>query len=130
MSKISLGSAPNQGHSVARVGTIPLDTSQIHPVVGGSIDSVRQEIDDVYEDMKTFHNREPDEIMRLCRGHSARLSELRLRCQRVEDTARQWKAIRTREIEPTLDELRDQWQNASRLHSVREFDWKLESGLT
>ncbi len=106
----------------------PYDTSAFDDVIGGSIDTVRQEINDAYEDMKTFHNLEPDQVMRMSAGHSARLSELRTRCERIEDYKREWKNIRTRELEPTIDELKYQFSVASRLHSVRELDWRMESG--
>lgn len=105
-----------------------LRTDLMHPMVGGSIDSVRAEIDDAYADMRLFHQREPDEVMRFCSGHSARLSELRVRIQRVEDMNREWRPIREREIEPTLSELERQYMIASRLHSVRELDWKMSQG--
>lgn len=119
--------APAAGVPIAR-GITPLDTSAVHPEVGGSIDSVRQEIDDAFADIKTFVNREPDEIMRIASGHSARLSEIRVKIMRIEDFHPQWRSVRTREIEPAVDELRHQWQHGSRLHSVRELDWKIESG--
>ena len=106
----------------------PLDTSERNDVVGGSIDDVRQEVDEAFADMKTFHNREPDEIMRLAGGHSARLSELRVKVMRIEDYRREWKSVRTRELEPALEELERQYTIASRLHSVRELDWKMEAG--
>lgn len=96
--------------------------------LGGSINSLRVEIDDAFADMKTFHQREPDEIMRMATGHSARLSEIRVLCMRIEDQYRPAKDLRQRELEPCLDELRAQWQGGSRLHSVRELDWKMESG--
>jgi len=105
-----------------------LDTSQVIAEMGGSIDSIRAEINDAYADMKTFLSREPDEIMRITAGHSARLSELRVMCMRIEDYYRPARDVRTRELEPTLEELEKQWRNASRLHSVRELDWKMESG--
>lgn len=104
-----------------------LDTSQPFPGIG-SIASVRAEIDDAFADMKGFHNQEPDEVMRLCGGHSARLSEIRVGIQRIEVVARQWKPVREREVEPALDELRNQFSIASRLHAVREFDWKMATG--
>lgn len=107
--------------------TAPI-TSSYNQVIQGSIDSVRQEIDDAFADMKTFRTSEPDQIMRVCSGHSARLSELRVRIERIEDFQREWKGVRTREIEPTLQELERQYAIASRLHSVRELDWKMESG--
>jgi len=94
----------------------------------GSINSVREEIDNAFADMKTAYNREPDEVMRFCAGHSARLSELRVLINRIEDVHRQWRPIRTREIELALDELQNQNANASRRLSARELDWKIESG--
>lgn len=105
-----------------------LDTTQVFPDVGGSIDSVRAEIDDAFNDMRMFHNREPDEVIRLISGHSSRLAELRGRIHRVEDFHRQWRGIRTREIEPALEELGKQFQMASRQLAVRELDWKMETG--
>ena len=105
-----------------------LDTSQLIPEMGGSIDSIRAEIDDAFADMKTFLQREPDEIMRIASGHSARLSELRVKCMRIEDWYRPARDLRTRELEPCLEELREQRAHGSRLHSVRELDWKMEAG--
>lgn len=128
MATVKLVSQVNPQASGAVPTSSPLDTSVVDHTVGGSIDTVRKEIDDAFEDMKEFHNREPDECMRLTGGHSARLSELRVRIQRVEDYKREWKSVRTRELEPALEELERQWRNASRLHSVRELDWKMESG--
>lgn len=109
-------------------GFTPLDTSVYDDVVAGSIDSVRAEIDDAFADMKTCHNQEPDTAMRFVQGHSARLSELRVRIQRVEDFKREWRNVRVREIEPALEELERQYTIASRLLSARELDWKIESG--
>lgn len=102
--------------------------SAVNPVVGRSILDVRSEVDDAFADAKTFHNREPDEIMRMAGGHSARLSELRVKIMRIEDMDPKWRNVRAREIEPCLDELQRQYQIASRLHSVRELDWKMEAG--
>lgn len=122
---VHAGTAPHQAASVPR---LPYDTSEWEHTIGSSIDLVRKEIDDAFEDMKTFHNLEPDEVMRMAGGHSARLSAIRVKIFRVEDYKRQWKAIREREIEPAIAELANQYTIASRLHSVRELDWKMESG--
>jgi hypothetical protein len=121
---VTAGQTP-QGASLPAA---PYDTSAYDDVVDGSIDTVRAEIDDAFADMKNFHNMEPDEIMRMTGGHSARLSELRVRIQRVEDWKREWRNIRTREIEPALEELERQYTIASRLHSIRELDYKMETG--
>lgn len=142
MSKVTLAPAPPSGGQVeperaveppvrpVGVGTPgmrPLDTTVVYGQVG-SIDSVRSEVDDACRDMETFLNQEPDAVMRLCSGHSARLSTLRTLIFRIEDVHRQWRPIRTNEIEPTISELANQYQIASRLLSARELDWKIETG--
>lgn len=96
----------------------------------GSIDSVRKEIDDVFSDMREFHNTEPDEVMRYCAGHRARLAEIRVLIQRIEVIHRQWRPVRTNEIEPVLEELKEQFSIASRIISVRELDWRMEGAGT
>lgn len=105
-----------------------LDITAVDPTVGHSIEQVREEVDEVFKDARSFYNREPDEVMRLIAGHSARLAELRVRIHRVENIQRQWQAVRTREIEPAMDELQKQFQLASRLLTVRELDFKMETG--
>jgi hypothetical protein len=122
----NLQNQPPAGRTVATAS--PLATHVWNDTVGGSIDTVRKEIDDAFDDMKTFYQLEPDEIMRMCGGHSARLSEIRVRIQRTEDWNREWRAVRMNEIEPALDELERQYTIASRLHSVRELDYKMETG--
>ncbi len=104
------------------------DTTTVDPTVGLSIDGARQEIDDAYADMAGFHNREPDEVMRLCGGHSARMAELRGRISRIDAMRREWNTLRTREIEPLIDELAKQFSVASRRQSCLEHDWRVETG--
>jgi hypothetical protein len=94
----------------------------------GSREIVRAEIDAVLSDVRSFAEREPDEVMRLTSGYSARMTELRVRIQRVEDVHRIWRGVRTREVEPVIDELKQQYLIASRLLSCRELDFKLAGG--
>ena len=135
--RITLQAAPQapqvpQSPVGAAGAVIPMampDSKKVYVEVGGSIETVRQEVDDAFADMKTFLNREPDEVMRMVSGHSSRLSELRVRIQRIEDFHRQWKPVRVREIEPALEELERQFSIASRLQSVRELDFRVERGM-
>lgn len=132
MAKVELVSDPRIGQNgagaPARAPMTPLDTSTPNAYIHLSIDQVRVEVDDAFKHMNEFHNLEPDEIMRYASGYSARLSYIRVQAMRVEDWDRPWKNVRMRELEPCIEELREQWKNASRLLSVRELDWKMESG--
>lgn len=131
MTRTTLVSAQNPGNSGsagATRGMQTLDFDEVDPVVGISINQARVEVDDAFKDIETFVNREPDEIMRLAAGHAGRLSFIRVRVMRIEDYKHQWKDVRTRELEPCLEQLDKQWAHGSRLHSVREFDYKVEAG--
>lgn len=121
-----VSNAPGPRPPGATVAQYP--THEVHQAIGGSIDSVRQEVDDAFADMKTFYQNEPDHVMRLAQGHSARLSELRVLIMRIEDQLPIWKNVRMRDIEPAIDELWKQYQISSRLQSARELDWRIESG--
>lgn len=96
-----------------------LNFDEVETVVGISVHQARAEVDRAFEDISLFEQMEPDEIMRRAMGHSARLSSIPIRATRIEDFKRQWKDVRKRELEPCLEELRKQWENGSRLHTVR-----------
>lgn len=104
------------------------DFDEVEPRVGLSVNAARDEVNDALRDMEMFHQMEPDEITRRVIGHSARLTTIRVLVMRIEDYQRQWKDLRLRELEPVLEQLRDQFSMASRLHSYREFDWRIETG--
>jgi len=101
---------------------------EVDTVVGISVNQARAEVDVAFRDMSMFEHMEPDEIMRRAAGHSARLSYIRVRAMRVEYFKPHWEDVRTRELEPALEQLEHQFTIASRLHSVRELDYRIESG--
>jgi len=101
--------------------------AQVYPGVG-SIQSVRDEIDATLAAMREMHRLESDQVMRAVAGLTARLVELRINIVRMEVMAPIWKNLRTQELEPTLDELGRQYAIASRLHSVRELDYRISTG--
>lgn len=86
------------------------------------------EIDQYYTMIKAFEHSEPDEVMLACSGISARLTEIRGRLQR-SGSARATQ-LRTKEVDPLLDEIREQFKIHSRVMSAREFDWKMAGGQT
>lgn len=85
---------------------------------------VRKEIDDVLADMRVFHKAEPDQVMQAVSGHSARLIEIIIRIQRIEVVRKEWKPVRE-EAERVLNELKSQFQVASRLLAMRQADWEM-----
>lgn len=118
------------GTPTSSTGTIappqlPNNNQRYHGL--GSVSDVRQELADAHADMETFFNLEPDEVIRLVAGHSARLSTIRTAIMQYEVVYREWKPVRA-EVENCLDELRQQYQYASRLLFSRELDWKIETG--
>lgn len=131
MTRVTVSSAPTPSNAGSIGAARPLgtiDRDEVNPVVGLSMNQVREEVDDAFKDMAGFHNMEPDEIMRRSAGHAARLSYIRVCVMRIEDFRREWKDVRTRELEPALETLREQWAHGSRMHSSRELDWRIESG--
>lgn len=103
-------------------------TAQTTVVPGlGSIQTVRAEIDDVLADMKNFHRAEPDMVMSAVSAHGARLVEIIVQCQRIEVMRREWKPMRE-EADKVLNELKSQFQIASRLIAVRQMDFDMVRG--
>lgn len=116
---------PRQG-----VAPQPIDTSAQLPHGLGSIDAIREEVNDAYEDMRQFYADEPDDVMRKVSGHLARLGEIRKDIVRIEGATRQLKPIRTGEVEPAIEDLWKQYQIASRLLEVRKMDLQVMGGQT
>lgn len=122
----SAGGTPQQAPLALAHSAPP--PSQAPAISGiGTIESVRQEVEDAYEDARTFFNREPDEVIRLVSGHCARLSYLRMRVGEIEAVNRQWRPT-FNALTECLEELRNQFNYASRLLFSRELDWKIETG--
>lgn len=90
----------------------------------GSINEIRKEIDDALADMRAFHRAEPDLVMRAVSAHSARLIEISIHIQRIEVVRREWKPVRE-EADRVLNELKNQFQVASRLFAMRQADWEM-----
>lgn len=94
----------------------------------GSINSVRAELDSMFEKIRGFETSEPDETMVVCSALSARLSEIRMRIHRVESVLAYWKSVRTQEVDPAIEEVRFQYNLASRLLTQRQLDWDMSKG--
>lgn len=133
MATIAMTATPDEESSGGQNGRpvgapMGVPPAQVNVPGIGSLEKVREEIDDAYDEMKGFVGMEPDQIMQICAGHTARLNEIRTCVIRVEDVVRQLKPVRQNEIEPTIKELQFQFQVASRLFAVRQLDWEMVRG--
>ena len=102
------------------------------PVLGpgplGPRAQVEAELDTIVAAVCGFHTREPDLVMTQISAYSARLTELAQQLVRVEGRYREYKQLRTLQVERLLAELERQFKIASRLVEVRRQDLDLLRG--
>lgn len=88
----------------------------------GSREQVEAEIDLMLRTVREFWNLEPDQVMRMVSALSARCTELYIHLHRVEGSRREWRQVRTQQVERLLEELDRQYKLASRAVEVRRQD--------
>lgn len=86
------------------------------------------ELDDIYANLPGFPGMEPDQVLLMCSGWLARLTGIRADLQRAGTTKAN--ALRTKEIDPLIDALDQQFKIHSRLISMRELDFKITGPMT
>lgn len=91
----------------------------------GSRDEVEAEIDMMLRTVRDFWQWEPDQVMRAVAALSARCTELYVQLHRVEGKSREWRKVRTQQVNPLLEELERQYRLASRAVEVRRQDLEL-----
>ena len=82
---------------------------------------VEEEIDLMLRTVRTFWELEPDQVMRMSSAMSARCTEMSIHLHRLEGR-REWKQIRTMQVERLLNELDRQFKLSSRLVEIRRQD--------
>lgn len=88
----------------------------------GSRDQIEAELDGILLVIRDFWTMEPDQVMSHVAAMTARLTELEVLLHRVEFRDRQYKQIRTMQVQKLIDELERQFKIASRLVEVRRQD--------
>lgn len=88
----------------------------------GNRAQIEAELDAMLAEMREFWRQQPDQVMQTCAGFTARLTELEVLLHRVEVRDRQYKQIRTLQVQKMLDECERQFKIASRLVEVRRQD--------
>lgn len=82
---------------------------------------VEEEIDLMLRTIRGFWEYEPDQVMRLSSAMSARCTEMAIHLHRLEGY-REWKQVRTQQVERILAELDRQFKVSSRLVEIRRQD--------
>lgn len=86
---------------------------------------VEDEIDLMLRTMREFHGMEPDQVLMMSSALSARASEMAVHLQRLENKHREWRQLRTMQVNVVLAELDRQFKQHSRLVEVRRQDLEL-----
>jgi len=87
-------------------------------------ETVENEIDTMLRTVRSFWEMEPDQRMRLITAMSARCTEMAIHLHRLE-RHREWRQIRTMQVERLLTELDRQFKIASREVEVRRQDLEM-----
>ncbi len=92
-----------------------------------SREAVEHEIDTMLTTLRGFWSMEPDHRMKLITALSARCTELCIHLHRLEGR-REWRQVRTQQVERVLAELDRQFKVASREIEVRRQDLEMTRG--
>lgn len=82
---------------------------------------VEDEIDMMLRAIRGFWDMQPDQVMLMCSAMTARCTELAIHLHRLEGK-REWRQIRTQQVERLLAELDRQYRGASRMVEIRRQD--------
>ncbi len=89
------------------------------------VPELEDEIDAMLLDLLGANMEMPDEVIRMCAGYMARLTELHVRIVRIEGANRGYKWIRTQQIDKVENLIEFLYKSASRLVEIRRQDTEL-----
>jgi hypothetical protein len=98
------------------------------PRTGSKFEDWRAELDAFYREMRKFESFDPHSVFMRLSAFSARASEMR--AQLARDDSRRALALRTKEVEPFLDECDRQFKYHSRAQAVSDMEFRLSGGAT
>lgn len=81
---------------------------------------IREELDSYLVALKQLNTMPPDEVFVTISGITARLAEIRVNLVRTD--ARRMTALRTKEVDPILEECDRQFRLHSRIQAVRQLE--------
>lgn len=94
----------------------------------GTREQIQGELDYIASVVRTFHELQPDQVLRMCSAFTARLTELKVQLVRNEPVDRQYVRVRTQQVEVWLVEMDRQWRTASRIVEINRQDLMMLGG--
>lgn len=110
-------------------GLVPATTTAVNghrPV--DPLDAITVELDTYFHLLTTLNGVDSTEVFQTLSGISARASEIRHHL--VSNDSRRPTALRTKHIDPLLDEVDRQFKFHSRIQACRQFEWDASKGQT
>lgn len=87
----------------------------------GTVPELLLELAGVKAAIRTWHNKQPDEVLREAGAYSARLTEILTELKLIETYDRTYLQMRTMQVTPVLDEIdRQMKMNVSRIAMLRQ----------
>lgn len=110
------------------VETQVLPNSNGHGAVDDAFDAVQAELDDYYQRLKGLNEMPSTECFQTLSAISARVAEIRSRLIRLD--SRRPTALRTKQVDPLIEEVDRQFKIHSRIAAMRQFEFDASKGGT
>ena len=88
--------------------------------------TIQNELNDYLRRLQLLNSLPPVEVFQTLSAASARLAEIRNHLVRTDN--RRYTALRTKEVDPLIDEVDRQFKFHSRIASVRQMEWDATTG--
>lgn len=92
------------------------------------VSDIQVELDDYLTRLRDLNSLPPVEVFQALSAISARLAEIRNRLIRTDN--RRFTALRTKEVDPLIDEVDRQFKFHSRIQAVRDSEMRLSGVVT
>jgi hypothetical protein len=96
--------------------------------VAQSVAAIQVELNDYLRRLKDLNSYPPVEVFQTLSAISARLAEIRNRLVRTDN--RRFTALRTKEVDPLIEEVDRQFKFHSRIQAVRDSEMRLAGVVT
>lgn len=104
---------------------VPEIVAQLSMDILSTRELVEEEIDLMLRTMRRFWEMEPDQVLLLVSALGARATEMSVHLHRLDTKYREWKQIRTMQVDKLLLELERQFKIHSRMIEVRRQDLEM-----